>query len=117
VQLEDRVSKFTDKMLADMRALIGTQLRTDAPYWTDPDHVAKSRCGTLIAPPSFVSAWLASVQVGWPGLGGFPCETRMSFERSIRVGDKVTAKVIFDGFDGPIDDSQFGGRRIKDNLL
>jgi hypothetical protein len=32
------------------------------------------------------------------------------------VGDKITAKVIFDGFDGPTDDSQFGGRRIKDYL-
>ena len=131
--------KFTDKMLADMRALIGTELRTDAcvnneyatrlailrfcegigddnPLWTDPAHAAASPCGTLIAPPSFVFACLGSIQVGWPGLGGFHCETTMRFEQPIRVGDRITAKVIFDGFDGPTDDSQFGGRRIKDYL-
>jgi hypothetical protein len=32
------------------------------------------------------------------------------------MGDKITAKVVFDGFDGPIADSNFGGRRIKDYL-
>ena len=32
------------------------------------------------------------------------------------MGDKVEAKVTFDGFDGPVDDSNFGGRRIKDYL-
>jgi acyl dehydratase len=131
--------KFTDKMLADMRALIGTELRTDAcvnnefatrlailrfcegigddnPLWTDLAHAAGSSYGTLIAPPSFIFACLGSIQVGWPGLGGFHCETTMRFEQPIRVGDKITAKVIFDGFDGPTDDSQFGGRRIKDYL-
>jgi hypothetical protein len=40
----------------------------------------------------------------------------MEFKRPIRVGDKITAKVIFDGFDGPIEASNFGGRRIKDYL-
>lgn len=131
--------KFTDKMLADMRALIGTQLRTesclnneyatrlailrfcegigdDNPLWTDAEYAAQSPQGTLVAPPSFIFACLGSVQVGWPGLGGFHCETKLNFNRYIRVGDKITAKVTFDGFDGPTDDSNFGGRRIKDYL-
>ena len=131
--------KFTDQMLADMRALIGTELRTesclnneyatrmailrfcegigdDNPLWMDPAYGAASAFGTQIAPPSFIFACLGSVQVGWPGLGGFHAETKMSFNKPIRVGDKITAKVVFDGFDGPIDDSNFGGRRIKDYL-
>jgi acyl dehydratase len=131
--------KFTDEMLADMRALIGTELRTesclnneyatrmaitrfcegigdDNPLWMDPAYAAQSRFGTQVAPPSFIFACLGSVQVGWPGLGGFHCETKMSFNQPIRVGDKITAKVIFDGFDGPIEESKFGGRRIKDYL-
>ncbi|WP_454739261.1 FAS1-like dehydratase domain-containing protein [Cupriavidus necator] len=131
--------KFTDKMLDDMRALIGTQLRTEAclnneyatrlailrfcegigddnPLWTDAEYAAQSPLGTLVAPPSFIFACLGSVQVGWPGLGGFHCETKLTFDRYIRVGDKITAKVTFDGFDGPTDDSNFGGRRIKDYL-
>jgi len=131
--------KFTEEMLADMRALIGTQLRTesclnneyatrlailrfcegigdDNPLWTDAAYAEKSRYGTLIAPPSFIFACLGSVQVGWPGLGGFHAETKMQFNKPIRVGDKIKASVTFDGFDGPIADSSFGGRRIKDYL-
>jgi acyl dehydratase len=131
--------KFTDKMLSDMRALIGTELRTEAclnneyatrlailrfcegigddnPLWTDPEYAAEGPYGMIVAPPSFIFACLGSVQVGWPGLGGFHAETKMSFNKPIRVGDKITAKVVFDGFDGPIADSSFGGRRIKDYL-
>jgi acyl dehydratase len=131
--------KFSDQMLADMRALIGTELRTDAcvnneyatrlailrfcegigddnPLWMDPDYGTDTAHGTQIAPPSFIFACLGSVQVGWPGLGGFHAETRLKFNRTIRVGDKITASVVFDGFDGPIEGSNFGGRRIKDYL-
>jgi acyl dehydratase len=131
--------KFTDEMLAEMRGLIGTELRTEAclnneyatrlailrfcegigddnPLWTDARYAETSPYGGLVAPPSFIFACLGSVQVGWRGLGGFHCETKMRFNAPIRVGDKITAKVTFDGFDGPIDDSNFGGRRIKDYL-
>lgn len=131
--------KFTDEMLAEMRALIGTELRTEAcinneyatrlailrfaegigddnPLWTDADYAAKTPHGTLIAPPSFIFACLGSVQVGWRGLGGFHAETKLTFNRPIRVGDRIDARVTFDGFDGPIEGSNFGGRRIKDYL-
>jgi len=131
--------KFTEEMLAEMRALIGTELRTDLcvnneyatrlailrfcegigdgnPLWTDEAYAAGTAHGGLLAPPSFIFACLGSVQVGWRGLGGFHAETQMEFKRPIRVGDKITAKVIFDGFDGPIEASNFGGRRIKDYL-
>jgi len=130
--------KFTDEMLNDMRARIGLELRTDAcvnnedatrlailrfcegigddnPLWTDPDYAGSAPHGTLIAPPSFIFACLASVQFGWRGLGGFHAETKLSFHRTIKVGDKVTARVFFDGFEGPIE-SNFGGRRIKDYI-
>jgi acyl dehydratase len=129
---------FTHEMLEKMRSLIGTELRTDGcvnneyatrlailrfaegigddnPLWTDPEYAARSAHGTLIAPPSFIFGCLASVQFGWTGLGGFHAETTLTFRRIIRVGDKITARVFFDGFDGPID-SSFGGRRIKDYL-
>ncbi len=130
--------KFTDQMLEDMRALIGTELRTescvnneiatrlailrfaegigdDNPLWTDETYAAKSSHGTLIAPPSFIFCCLGSIQVGWPGLGGFHAETKIDFRRDIRVNDRITARVVFDGFDGPME-SNFGGRRIKDYL-
>ncbi|MFJ8026873.1 MaoC family dehydratase N-terminal domain-containing protein [Streptomyces sp. NPDC096311] len=130
--------KFTDEMLDGMRALIGTELRTDAcvnneyatrlailrftegigddnPLWTDGDYAAKGPFGEIVAPPSFIFACLGSVQVGWRGLGGFHAETDVTFHRPIRVGDKITARVYFDGFDGP-DASTFAGRRVKDYL-
>ena len=131
--------KFTDEMLANMRALIGTDLRTDAcvnneyatrmailrfcegigdgnPLWMDETYARQTHYGEQIAPPSFIFACLGSIQVGWPGLGGFHCETTLTFNRPIRVGDKIKASVTFDGFDGPTEDSNFGGRRIKDYL-
>ena len=130
--------KFTDEMLANMRALIGTELRTescinnehatriaimrfcegigdDNPLWTDRDYAASSPYGGLIAPPSFIFACLASVQFGWPGLGGFHAETILDFYEPIRLGDEIKARVWFDGFDDPIE-SNFGGRRIKDYI-
>jgi acyl dehydratase len=129
---------FTDAMLDEMRALIGTELRTDVcvnnevatrlailrfadgigdgnPLWTDAEYAADSPYGGLIAPPSFIFACLGSVQVGWRGLGGFHAETLLTFERPVRVDDRITATVVFDGFDGP-DPSSFAGRRIKDYL-
>jgi acyl dehydratase len=131
-------ARFTDEMLAEMRALIGTELRTDLsvnneyatrhailrftegigdgnPLWTDPAYADASVHGGLIAPPSFFFACLGSVQVGWRGLGGFHAETKIRFHKTIREGDRIKARVIFDGFDGP-DPSSFAGRRIKDYL-
>jgi acyl dehydratase len=132
--------KFTEQMLADMRALIGTELRTEAsvnnefatrtavlrfcegigddnPLWTDAAYAQTTSYGGLIAPPSFIFACLGGIQVGWPGLGGFHCETTIKFHQPIRVGDKITCRVVFNGFDGPTADSNFGGRRIKDYIL
>jgi acyl dehydratase len=130
--------RFTDEMLAEMRALIGTKLRTDSavnneiatriailrftegigddnPLWTDAEYAAGTHHGGLVAPPSFIFACMGSIQVGWRGLGGFHAETRLNFFRDIKLDDRITATVTFDGFDGP-DESSFAGRRIKDYL-
>ena len=104
--------RFTAERLASMRALIGTELRTDGcvnneyatrhailrfaegigddnPLWTDQSYAAGSVHGGVVAPPSFIFACLASVQVGWPGLGGFHAETKMTFHQTIRQGDRI----------------------------
>jgi acyl dehydratase len=130
--------KFTDEMLETMRSMIGTELRTDGcvnnehatrlaimrfaegigddnPLWTELDYAAASPHGTLIAPPSFIFACLASVQFGWRGLGGFHTDTTMTFHRHVRLGDRIVPRVVFDGFEGP-SESNFGGRRIKDYI-
>ncbi len=130
--------KFTDEMLDKMRSMIGTELRTescinneyatrfailrfcegigdDNPLWTDQAYAAGSVHGGLIAPPSFIFACLASVQFGWPGLGGFHAETKIDFFKPIRLDDKIKCRVFFDGFDDP-KESNFAGRRIKDYI-
>lgn len=129
---------FTEEMLENMRSRIGTEIRTDGcvnnevadrmailrfaegigddnPLWTDPEYGPTSPHGTVIAPPSFIFACMASVQFGWAGLGGFHAETIMTFHRTIRLDDRIRARVVFDGFDGPTE-SKFAGRRIKDYL-
>src|ERR1700730_14495703 len=111
-------ASFTDKMLADMRSKIGTELRTegcvnneyatrlailrfcegigdDNQLWTDAEYAASTPYGTQIAPPSFIFACLASVQFGWAGLGGFHAETTMKFHHPIRVGDRIICRVFF----------------------
>lgn len=131
-------AKFTDEMMDYMRSMIGSELRTDGcvnnefatriaimrfcegigddnPLWTDPEYAAKSVHEGLIAPPSFIFACLASVQFGWRGLGGFHAETFLDFYKPIRMDDRITCRVWFDGFDDPIE-SNFGGRRIKDYI-
>lgn len=130
--------KFTDEMLAHMRSMIGTELRTegcvnneyatriaimrfcegtgdDNPLWIDPEYAAQTKWGGLIAPPSFIFACLASVQFGWAGLGGFHAETVLDFYKPIRMDDRISCRIWFDGFDDPIE-SNFGGRRIKDYI-
>lgn len=129
---------FTEEMLSEMRSRIGTELRTDDcvnneiatrlailrfaegigddnPLWTEADYAAATPHGALIAPPSFIFACLASVQFGWRGLGGFHAETVLRFHRIIRVDDRITPRVYFDGFEGPVP-SRFAGRRIKDYI-
>ncbi len=131
--------RFSDQMLADMRALIGTELRTEAsinneyatrtailrfcegigddnPLWTQSEYAEQTPHRTLVAPPSFIFACLAGVQVGWPGLGGFHADTKITFHNHIRVGDKIKCRVVFQGFDGP-NASNFGGRSVKDYIL
>lgn len=130
--------KFTDEMMDYMRSMIGTELRTDGcvnnefatriaimrfcegigddnPLWTDQAYADGSVHGGLVAPPSFIFACMASVQFGWRGLGGFHAETFLDFHRPIRLDDRITARVWFDGFDDPVE-SNFGGRRIKDYI-
>jgi acyl dehydratase len=130
--------QFTDEMLAKMSSLIGTELRHEDcvnneyatrmailrfcegigdvnPLWTDAAYAKATPYGELIAPPSFIFCCLGSVQFGWRGLGGFHADTTMTFHRTVRVGDRITPRVVFDGFDGPTE-STFGGRRIKDYI-
>ena len=138
ISSELATARFTDEMLDHMRSMIGTELRIEGsinneevtrtavlrfaegvgdpnPLWTDGAYASGTTHGGLVAPPSFIFACVGSVQFGWPGLGGFHGETDMVFHKTIHVGDKITARIVFDGFKGPFE-SKFGGTAIQDFL-
>ena len=142
---EDRASEarmaeavITDEMMADMAARAGVALRIDHsvnneeatriailrfaggigdpnPLWTDPDHAARSPYGGLVGPPSFVIGCFSGIQFGWPGLGAFHSNSELEFVRPVRLGDRITAECIYDGFDGP-KESRFADRIVIDNF-
>jgi acyl dehydratase len=129
---------ITDEMMADMAARAGVALRIDHsvnneeatriavlrfaggigdpnPLWTDPDYAATSPYGGLVAPPSFVIGCFSGIQFGWPGLGAFHSNSELEFERPVRLGDRITAECVYDGFDGP-KESRFADRIVIDNF-
>ncbi len=127
---------LTDEMIEGMRRKIGLDVRIDDyinneyaskvairkfadgigdfnPLWRDEDYAAKTRYGRIVAPPHWVWSVCAGVQMGWRGLGAFHSGTEEEFYKPILLGDKITPKVVFKGFDGPMS-SNFAERMIKD---
>jgi acyl dehydratase len=130
---------LTDELVASMRAKIGRELRLEDstnnedvtrlavlrfalgigdtnPLWTDPGYAAGTRWGELIAPPAFVYCCCSGLQFGWPGLGAFHSASTVEFRRPLRLGDKVTASAVYEGFDGP-SPSRFAGRKVTDHVV
>lgn len=129
---------FTGELLERMRRMAGTELRTgasranaeatefsilrfaegigdDNPLWTDPAYAAGSCHGSLIAPPTWVLCCLSGVQFGWPGIGGFHSSSELTLRRRVRAGDRISARCVYEGFDGPRQ-SSFAGRSVVDHL-
>jgi hypothetical protein len=102
---------ITDDMIASMAAKAGSVLRIDHsvnnelasriavtkfaggigdinPLWTDQDYAANSPFGAPLAPPSFIIGCFSGIQFGWPGLGSFHSQSRISSERRRRGPDR-----------------------------
>src|ERR1700745_1229739 len=130
-------AELDEGMLAAMRANAGARLRIDHsvnndiasriavakfaggigdinPLWTDAEYGKRSPFGGPLAPPSFVIGCLSRIQLGWPGLGSFPSESQLSFDRPVYWGDAVNAACVYDGFDGP-SPSRFARRAVSDH--
>jgi len=122
IKMQD--SCITDEMIEEMRSRIGLEIRSDNsifneeatrmaiikfadgvgdpnPLWRDFEYSAKTRYGTIVAPPSWAFSVLAGVQFGWRGLGGFHSATRMEFYKPILLNDRISVKCFFKGFEGP----------------
>ncbi|KAA0233931.1 MAG: acyl dehydratase [Actinobacteria bacterium] len=87
----------------------------DNPLWTDPDYAAAGPFGGVVAPPSFVIGVFSGLQFGWPGLGSFHAHSDLEFHLPVRLGDKVRAECVYEGFDGP-KSSSFARTMVVDNF-
>ena len=84
------------------------------PLWADADYAVKTRYGSIMAPPSFLWATVSHVQFGWKGLGGFHSGCDIEFYKPIYLNDKITAEVVFTGFEGP-KPSEFAEEMVIDH--
>lgn len=130
--------EFTEELIEEMRQKRGLKLRVEKavfneeatkgairrfvdgigdpnPLYRDHECAAKTRYGTIIAPPSFVFSVLAGVQFGWRGLAGFHSASEMEFYRPIKLNDKIRAEETFLDFEGP-KSSKFAGRMVFDYI-
>ncbi|TAK34173.1 MAG: acyl dehydratase [Chloroflexota bacterium] len=128
---------ITPEMIAEMRAKEGLKVRTETsthneyatrlailkfvegigdvnPLWTDEGYAAKTRYGSIVAPPSFLWSCFSHVQMGWKGLGGFHSGCDIEFCRPIYLGDKITPECVFSYFEGP-KSSEFAEEMVIDH--
>ncbi|MDY6970996.1 MAG: MaoC family dehydratase N-terminal domain-containing protein [Thermodesulfobacteriota bacterium] len=127
---------FTEELIEEMRQKKGLKLRVENalfneevtkgavrrfvdgigdvnPLYRDQSYAAKTRYGSVVAPPSFVFSVLAGVQFGWRGLAGFHSASEMEFYKPMKLNDKIRPEETFKDFEGP-KASQFAGRMVFD---
>jgi acyl dehydratase len=135
---EMATATITDEMVERMRSKVGLELRIDGstnnaeatrfaivrfaegigddnPLWVDPDYAAGSALGGLVAPPTWVFCCFSGIQFGWPGLGAVHSGSELIAHRIVRAGDTISARCVYDGFDGPRP-SSFAGQAIVDRF-
>lgn len=116
---------ITDEMLAEVRKFIGTKFRIGHsvnneeatrmailkyadgigdtnPLWTDAEYAAKTRYGTLVAPPSWIFSVFAGVQYGFRGIGGFHSGSTIDYYKPILRNDTITPEMTCVAIEGPI---------------
>jgi acyl dehydratase len=115
---------ITDEMLVDARKLIGTKIRISQsinneeatriaiqkfadgigdtnPLWTDQEYAAKTKYGSIVAPPSWIFSVFSGVQYGYKGVGGFHSGSTIEFYLPIFRNDTITPVMICADVVGP----------------
>ncbi len=115
---------FTDEMLASVRKFVGTKFRIEHsinneeatriairkfadgigdanPLWTDADYAAKTRYGTIVAPPAWIFSVFSGVQYGFRGIGGFHSGSAIEFYLPVLRNDTITPEMICTAIEGP----------------
>jgi len=68
----------------------------DNPLYCDPEYAAKTRWGTIIAPPTFLyGIFDAVVAPGLPDIQWFYAGADWTFTRPVRRGDEITAEAAY----------------------
>lgn len=115
-------------VLAEARALIGTALRVeqwnhqatrdairhyawgvgdDNPLYSDPDYAARSRFGSIVAPPTFpYSAYEGVIAPGLPGYSWFYAGADWLFDKPVLVGEELKAQAALSAV------KDVGGKRL-----
>lgn len=117
-------AELDEAMIESMRAKVGVDLRIEHstnnrevtrmavlkfaagigdtnPLWTDEGHASASGYAAPVAPPSWMICCFSGLQFGWPGLGAFHSSSDVRMHRPILVGDVLTPRCRYEGFDGP----------------
>ena len=127
--------RITDEALEEWKKRVGVRLRIpwqfnelasyeairnyvnglgdDNPLWVDKEYAAKTRYGTLVAPPSwFYSVCLTYVLQGLPGVHAFHSGNDWEFYKPTMFMDKIRPEIAFTGFDKK--KSEFAGKMIME---
>lgn len=117
-------ASLSDEMLAEVRKLIGTKFRIGHsinneeatriailkfaegigdtnPLWADTEYAAKTRYGTIIAPPSWVFSVFSGIQYSFRGVGGFHSGSTIEFYHPIYRNDVILPEMICTAIEGP----------------
>jgi acyl dehydratase len=128
-----RAPSFPPDALEKARALVGMDVRIeqwnyeatrdtirhyawgigdDNPLYSDPDYAARTRWGTIIAPPTFLyGVFDAVVAPGLPDIQWFYAGADWFFDQPVRRGDQITAKATY------ADAREVGGDRVSRMIL
>jgi acyl dehydratase len=118
----ERFPRITPEALAELRSRIGTEFSGPEPYiteanadairhfadgvgdrnplWRDPEYAAKTRWGTVLAPPTILFAFdrvLSGYIGGMPGIHAMYAGTDFRWRRPVRLGDKLKARPVLSG--------------------
>lgn len=113
--------KITDEALSNLKSKIGKKLRSEVgnelacketitrfargvgdtnPLWNDEEYAGKTRCGCLVAPPSWLYSVIgAGAQFGLPGVHGFHSGDDWEFFIPVLLGDRIKSEETFTGFE------------------
>src|SRR3954447_439624 len=109
---EFRVERWNCEASRDVIRHYAWGLGDDNPLFCDPDYAAKTRHGTLIAPPTFLySVFDAVVAPGLPDIQWYYSGTDWTFRRPVRRNEEIVARAHL------ADAKEISGKTVRRMIL